>query len=100
MAPPHGDGRGKPIEVRRLGRHRVLVTAGLAMALVAAVSLAVANVLLTAANQRERVAKAQEQTQRLIAEGNEKKAREQRDQARLNLYAANLPLALRAWEEA
>jgi eukaryotic-like serine/threonine-protein kinase len=77
---------------RWLKRHRMLMTAGGVAVLVAAVSLGVATLLLTDAKERER-------TQRLLAQAKEKDAREQRDEARQNLYAANLPLAQRAWEE-
>jgi WD40 repeat protein/tRNA A-37 threonylcarbamoyl transferase component Bud32 len=74
------------VKARRwLGRHRTLMTAGAAAVLVAAVSLAVATVLLTAANRQER-------HQRQVAE-------EQRDRARQDRYARNLMLAQRAWDE-
>jgi serine/threonine-protein kinase len=56
---------------RWLGRHRTIVTAAAATALVAVVSLALATVLLTAAKDRERTAREQ-------AEQNEKDANEQR----------------------
>jgi WD40 repeat protein/serine/threonine protein kinase len=84
---------------RWLSRHRTLATAGVVGVVVAAISLAVTALVLNDANERER-------TQRFLAEANEKEAREQRevarqqrDEARQHLYAVNVPLADRAWEE-
>jgi serine/threonine-protein kinase len=70
---------------RWLNRHRTVTTAVIVTVLITAVSLGVATALLNEANKRERHAKNQ-------VEG-------QRDEARQYLYAANLPLAQRAWEE-
>lgn len=61
---------------RWLGRHRTLATATAAAVLVATVSLAVATGLLTAANERERSARAAEEQARLKAQENFRLARE------------------------
>jgi WD40 repeat protein/serine/threonine protein kinase len=73
------------VKARRwLGRHRTLVTGTAAAVLVAVVSLAVATVLLTAANKEER------------------KAKEKADAALLHaewlVYAGKISLAQREWE--
>ncbi|HZY83562.1 MAG TPA: serine/threonine-protein kinase, partial [Gemmataceae bacterium] len=52
---------------RWLGRHRTLVTAGVAALVVAAVSLGVATALLEAANERERAAREEERNQAAAA---------------------------------
>jgi serine/threonine-protein kinase len=72
---------------RWLSRHRTLVTAGAAAVGVALLSLAVATVLLTAANERERDLKR-------LAEQRERDAEQQRDQAK-----ANFQLAVEAVDE-
>jgi serine/threonine-protein kinase len=58
------------------GRHRTVVATGIAAAAVALVSLAMATILLNAANQREREA-------RWLAQQNEQEAQNQRRQAEL-----------------
>jgi WD40 repeat protein len=75
---------------RWLGRHRTLVTTAAAAALVALLALAVGVVLLAGSNERERALRA-------TAEEKEKEARERGDEARYNLYVANMNLAQQEW---
>jgi WD40 repeat protein len=76
---------------RWLGKHRTLVTAAAAAAVVALIGLASGLVLLAAAAQREVQA-------RNKAEDNEKTATEQRNEARRNLYIAQMNLVQREYE--
>jgi WD40 repeat protein/serine/threonine protein kinase len=69
---------------RWLGRHRTRVTSAVAVLVVAAVGLAIGLGLLATANQRELAAR--------------QDAERQRDEARLNLYVADLNLAQQAWD--
>ena len=66
---------------RWLGRHRTLVTSAAAAVLVALVGLSVTTILLTAANERERTARA-------LAEAQEKEAVKQKERAEQNFQLA------------
>jgi WD40 repeat protein/serine/threonine protein kinase len=74
------------VRIRRwLSRHRTLVTSAAATLVVALAGLVIGLVLLAAANEREQ----QQRTE----------AVRQRDEARFNLYIAQINLAHRAWAE-
>jgi serine/threonine-protein kinase len=66
---------------RWVGRHRTLVTSAASTVVVALVGLALATVLLTAANERERVERAKAVEARIYAESQEVEARKQKEKA-------------------
>ncbi len=80
-------------------RHRTLITSGVSTLAVAALTLAVLAVLLTAANQREQEARDQAITAKELAEQKGREAQQAKQLADRRLYAAQMNLAQRAWED-
>jgi WD40 repeat protein/tRNA A-37 threonylcarbamoyl transferase component Bud32 len=76
---------------RWLGRHRTFMTSSAAVILVALLGATAGVVLLAAANEREREAKQGETSARILAEENE-------NDARLNLYLAQMNLIQREYQ--
>jgi WD40 repeat protein/tRNA A-37 threonylcarbamoyl transferase component Bud32 len=84
--------------LRWLGRHRTLVTAAASTGVLLLLALAVGLALATAAENRERGLKIQEQIARDEARQERDEAKRQRDAVRRALYVDRMTLVPRAWD--
>jgi WD40 repeat protein len=84
--------------LRWMRRRPKLVTAAAAVVIMAALGLGAGVLLLSAANDREHDLRLTAEGAQKTAEQKEEEARLQRDEARYNVYVADMNLAQRDWE--